>query len=277
MRYEIRALSFAEILDTAFRLVRNHATLLIGLPALVYVPIVALQGWMATPGNTPDALTPWMVVSGVLVLVLVLVVVPIIFMSLTWAIGRVYVGEQPTFGDTFREARRHLVPVIGTSLLYMLYFLGVVTVTGLTVLAALFVVPNFQLPIAILAGVAGFIALWWLFLAYLLVWPVMMLENVFGTRALARSRELMQGRKWRAVGLTFVAGLIVAVLGGVFQVAVHFIPLVGPVAAGLAQAIGIAYQTTVTTLLYFDARSRAEAFDVEHLASQVRGQLASTV
>jgi len=274
MRYEIRALSFAEILDTAFRLVRNHGKLLIGLPALVHVPVVVLQRWLLAPGQAAGAAPVRTTIAGVVMLVLILVVFPFIFMSLTWAIGRVYTGDQPTFGDTLRESRRYLVPVIGTSLLYVLFVLGMAALVGLAMLVAAFLVPNQWVLAVALIGVVGFVALCWLFLAYLLVWPVMMLEKIFGMRALARSRELMQGRKWRAVGLTFVAGLIVAVLGGVLQLALSFIPLVGTLAEGLAQAVGIAYQTTVTTLLYFDARSRAEAFDVEHLANQVRGQLA---
>jgi hypothetical protein len=244
------------------------------LPALVHVPVVVLQRWLLAPGQAAGAAPVRTTIAGVVMLVLILVVFPFIFMSLTWAIGRVYTGDQPTFGDTLRESRRYLVPVIGTSLLYVLFVLGMAALVGLAMLVAAFLVPNQWVLAVALIGVVGFVALCWLFLAYLLVWPVMMLEKIFGMRALARSRELMQGRKWRAVGLTFVAGLIVAVLGGVLQLALSFIPLVGTLAEGLAQAVGIAYQTTVTTLLYFDARSRAEAFDVEHLANQVRGQLA---
>jgi hypothetical protein len=270
MRYEVRALSFAEILDTAFRLLRTHWRLLIGLPAVVYVPFAVLQHWVgvqASPGAAANL--PVVVIAGTVAAVLAFVAFPIVFAGLTWAIGEVYVGRSPSMATTLREALHRLVPVMGTSLLYLLLVAGgVALVMGIT-LMLMFVVPGQRSSISILGGVATLAAGMWLFLTYLIVWPVMLLEGRYGMRALGRSRTLMQGRKWRGLGLTLVATLIASVLGGILQFALSMIPYLGPIVASLAQATGIAYQVAVTNLLYFDARSRLEAFDVEHLASQV--------
>jgi hypothetical protein len=51
-----------------------------------------------------------------------------------------------------------------------------------------------------------------------------------------------------------------------------FMPLLGAVIEGFAQAISTAYGTVVIVLLYFDARCRKEAFDLEHLAQLVEAR-----
>ena len=47
MRYEVREMSFAEILDTGFRLLRDHYVLLVGIAAALNLPLaIANQmGW----------------------------------------------------------------------------------------------------------------------------------------------------------------------------------------------------------------------------------------
>jgi len=57
MGYEIRAMSFAEIMDTGFRIVRQHFGLIIGIAAALYVP-VAILGALVAPEPVPGA-GPW--------------------------------------------------------------------------------------------------------------------------------------------------------------------------------------------------------------------------
>src|SRR5438034_10080809 len=54
MGYEIRAMSFAEIMDTGFRIVRRHFGLIIGIAAALYVP-VAILGALVAPHPVPGA------------------------------------------------------------------------------------------------------------------------------------------------------------------------------------------------------------------------------
>src|SRR5437867_11608607 len=93
MGYEIRAMSFAEIMDTGFRIVRQHFGLIIGIAAALYVPI-AILGALVAPEPVPGA-GPWGGVGagrlGFLIgLVLYAVVVsPIVAEAITYAIGEV--------------------------------------------------------------------------------------------------------------------------------------------------------------------------------------------
>src|SRR5437773_11777155 len=57
MGYEIRAMSFAEIMDTGFRIVRQHFGLIIGIAAALYVPVAVLRALVA-PVPVPRA-APW--------------------------------------------------------------------------------------------------------------------------------------------------------------------------------------------------------------------------
>jgi hypothetical protein len=106
-------------------------------------------------------------------------------------------------------------------------------------------------------------------LAWILTYPIVILESQSGTRAIRRSRELMRGNIWRALGILALGWIIVAVLGGVLGVALKLVPVLGAIGNGLAQAIGVTYSSVVIVLLYFDARCRKEAFDLEHLARLV--------
>jgi hypothetical protein len=269
VRYEVRALSFAEILDTAFRLLRNHVVLLIGVGAIVYVPLAMARHWVALRVAAGD--TDAVVVGGAIaaLVLFALAGVPIVFAALTWALGEVYVGREPGVVSSLRAPLRDLAALVGTSFLYVLIVLGgMVLAGGLSALVA-YAAPQHLLLVAVAGGAATVVLGTRLFLSYVVVWPVMLVERRFGMRALHRSRELMQGRRWRALGLTLVAGLLVAVLGGVIQLGVSAVPYVGPIAAGITESLAMAYQTAVTMLLYFDARSRREAFDIEHLAGRV--------
>jgi hypothetical protein len=230
-------MSFAELLDAAFRIVRDHFGLLVGITSAVYIPFAVMSA-IAMPANGQFVLGPL-----VSMLVLALVVLPIGSVALTYAVGEIYLGRQTSILRSFRVALRLIVPLMGTM---MLVYLGVIV--GLLLL----VIPGLYLS-----------------LTWILASPIVVLEGVYGTRALGRSRMLMQGNKWRGIGILLLGWIIVTVLDTVLGYVFGLIPMLGPVGQGLAQAIGVAYSTVVLVLLYFDVRCRKEAFDLEHLAQLV--------
>lgn len=237
MTYQIKAMTFAEMLDTAFRIVRDHFATLVGLSAVVHVPLAFINGQLQpAPGQFA-----WGRFG--LGLLISLLGTPIVATALTHAIGEIYLGRSATIDRSLRAALGIIVPLSGTMLLATLG-----TLVGLLLL----VIPGI-----------------YLILAWMLTWPVMVLENRFGTTALARSRSLMRGNVLRALGIVVIGWIIVTVLSGTLGVVFHVVPLLGPLASGLAQAVGAAYSSVVLVLLYFDIRCRKEAFDLEHLARLV--------
>jgi hypothetical protein len=245
MRYEIRAMSFGEILDTGFQLLRNHFTLLTGLSLVIYAPLGLLK--LLIDGLQSDAVGPAFALATIIPIALViLIIAPMVGAAITYALGKLYLGEEVTFASALRESLSLILPLVGTSFLSTL-----VVVAG----TLLFILP----------GV-------YLFLAFLLLWQVMVLERVFGVAALRRSHELLKGNMGRAFGVVLIGGIVVGVVSAGAELILSLIPFLGPVGGAVAQAIGSVYTTAISVVLYFDIRCRKEAFDLDHLATLVRGR-----
>ena len=140
MRYEIRAMSFAEILDMGFRLLRNHFVLIVGLAASLQVPLHLLQAWF-TRGFGPRPTTWGPVVGGGFFLIAIVLVAPIIGAAVTFAVGETYVGRPPTIGQAIRRACGIVLPLTGTVLLIVVVVMGAGAVFLLPALVA-YLVPG---------------------------------------------------------------------------------------------------------------------------------------
>lgn len=237
MRYEVREMSFAEILDTGFRLLRDHFVLLVVISASLNVPLSFAQDLLtkAAEGNAGLLLG-----VGLGMLLLVVLASPIIGVASTHAIGEVYLGRDVSIGDAFRKGLAILGPVLGTTLL-----------SGLLVLGAMLLL--------VLPGI-------WVSLGLIVLSQVMVLEGLFGMEAIRRSLDLMKGQRWRAVGILFVVLLVQSVVGFGVGAAVGGIPVLGALGSGLVASVSGAYTAAVSVVLYFDIRCRKEAFEVEQLA-----------
>jgi hypothetical protein len=246
MGYEIREMSFAEVLDTGFKLLRNHFSLLVGMAAIVYMPTAFLTAIFQDPNaSAPESMASVTAMLGGLAIGMLLAMVgtTVVFAGITWAIGQIYLGRTVTAGESLRRGLQRLMPLFGTSFLYFFFVaLG----------CLLFVLPGIYLSIG-----------------YILLYPVMLIEDTFGMHALRRSRALMAGHMWRGFGILVVMTLISSIVSGGLAFAFGSIPFLGPLASGMGQALAGAYGSAVLVVLYFDSRCRLEAFDLEHLATQV--------
>src|SRR3989442_8904756 len=97
MGYEIRAMSFAEIMDTGFRIVRRHFGLIIGIAAALYVP-VAILGALVAPHPVPGACPLASVDAGRVGFLLglglyAIIVSSIVSAAITVAIREIYAGR----------------------------------------------------------------------------------------------------------------------------------------------------------------------------------------
>lgn len=245
MQYDVRAMSFGEILDTGFRLLANHFVLLSGIAAIVYVPMALLGSFVE-----PDRDGRFLMIAGGVWLV-TLLISPIVTGAVAFAIGEVYLGREVTIGAALRTGLSLMAGLVGTGFLSTLAILA-----GLVLL----IVPGIYLT-----------------LAFMLLTPVMVFERTFGPRALGRSRALMRGNFGRAFGILLVSTLVTSVLGWSVNLVLGAVPMAGPIASAIAQTLTMAYLSAVIVLLYFDIRSRKEAFDVEHLAQTVEAQLGGPV
>ena len=244
MEYEIRAMSFGEILDMGFQILRNHFVLLVGLYSLLYVPLGLASQLVAGGNEVPDPMT---LMAGLLPIVLVwLLLQPILTAAITHAIAESYLSKVVSFGGALRFALSIFLPLVGTSLLAT-----IIVMTGFFLLF----IPG--------------IILW---LTFMLLTPVMVIERVFAFRAMERSWALAKRNLARLFGVWIVTLVLVTTLTGGAGLIAGFIPFVGVVFSGIVQGAATAFGTAAFVVLYFDIRCRKEAFDLEHLARQVESQ-----
>ena len=244
MAFEIQELSFSGILDTSFRLVRDHFLLLVGICAVTDFPMqVAVNFFEASTFPRADVL-----------LVALLVFPPVsLFVAavLTFAVGELYLGRPVSITQAYRQA-------LGI-------FLGL---AGTIVLADLAVICGLLL--LLVPGI-------YLLGAFILVNPVVIFERKLGTRALGRSRELMAGNFLRAGGILLVSGVLNWTAGIALSVALGFAPWLEVLFQGATASVVSAFAATALVILYFDIRCRKEGFDLEHLGRLVESGQAPAV
>jgi len=135
---------------------------------------------------------------------------------------------------------------------------------------------SFLAALALLACIAPGI---WLYFAWAVAVPVLLMEGTKGRRALGRSFRLVKGFWWR----TFAILILGSILAGIIQSAVTaaFLAVTFStdsevvsvfasfLASVLAGAITTPFVAAVTIVLYIDLRVRKEGFDLALLAARL--------
>ncbi|HEY8121529.1 MAG TPA: hypothetical protein VII78_09445 [Myxococcota bacterium] len=255
MAYEIRAMSLGEIVDTSFRITRNHFVPLVGMSAVIYVPFtLVLAGWQmqlqAQAAAGAQMNVGAMLGSLVAVVLTFSLVMPIVSAAVSHAIGEAYLGREVNIAGSLREALRIVLPLVGT---------GILSALILIVATFLLVIPGI-----------------WFGLGIMVLYPINVMERVFGMTSIRRSLDLMKDNRGRGVLLYLLIVIISAVLGGVFGLIGVISPWVGALVQGVASAVTGAFMGAVMIVFYFDLRCRKEAFDVEHLARLVQAGAAAS-
>lgn len=263
MGYNIRPMSFGEVLDRAFVVLRDHFWLIVGISATVFVPYGVLEAFaQIAPG--PLARIVLAITGGLIVIAAGAVMVVVI----TAAVASVYLDHSTTVGNAYRATGRILVRVIGTYLLQLLFFL-----LCFAPIVVIFYLPRGFGHLAMVASIIGFgVLLMYLAICWSLLAPVMVVEGRFGMGALRRSRQLVRGAWWRTWGI-FLIGAIIAQLPvaalGLFWA---HIPILGPILNGATMAVTSTFGAVVMVIYYFDRRCRTEDFDLRLLAEQIRSE-----
>jgi len=276
MQYQIRSMSLGEILDTGFSIVRNHFVSIVGIAAVVYIPLALLGAAFPTlkPGAPPSpAVLVGLLVGGLGFLLLS----PIGTVAITYLIGELYQGRSTTIGGAFRQALSILLPLLGTTLLSGLMILLACVLLLVPVILGTLIgksLGGIGVVLSVLLFLASGLPAVWVALGFIVLSQVMIFERIFGTAGINRSLWLMRGNRLRALGVLILGFIVAFVLGFAFHLASGVVPYAGPIASGLASAIGNAFIAAVTVVLYFDIRCRKEAFEIEHLAGLVRADAA---
>jgi hypothetical protein len=252
--YEIRAMTLGEILDTSFRLIRDHFGPLVGMAAALYVPyyvmLTLLQLSFMSNASQEAAASMGATIAGFAGAILtVMIVGPIVFAAIYHALSESYVGRPVQIQASLKEAVRIVLPLLGTSIIATL---------GAAAFSLLLIIPGI-----------------WFFLGTTVLVAINVVERSFGIPAIRRSLDLMKGHRGRAFLLYVLVAIVSAVITGAFSFLGFVSPWIGAIGQGLAMAVTAVFSGAMTIVLYFDIRCRKEAFDVEHLARLVQSGAAA--
>jgi hypothetical protein len=272
----LRPLGIGEILDVGIKIYWRNAwtlfriVLFVVLPTQIVVNIIQVSSLPAGVDNAPGGpFGPSFTSTGTIsrsdgVTLAVGFGVALILNALAGklaqagcfrAVADAYLGEEVSWRSSLRYALRRLPAVVGLSLLSTI-IIGIGFV--------LCIIPG--------------IFLWGAF--YVAV-PVLLVEGVGPRRALGRSRQLVRGRWWGTIGVAIVGSVLVFIVAGALNGLILGVALASPsqntitgfvlttLATTLSAVLTTPAAAAFATVLYVDLRVRKEGFDLLLLAQRL--------
>ena len=262
----LHPMTFGDVLDGAFRLLRANLATIVLISALFFIPLDLLSAFFTRDLlggrgildilNDPSLLdqeaggfsTSQLVGTSITSLVS-LVVTPLVGGAITGLVTASYLGETLSAGEALRAAGRRLWALLGASICVHL----------IELVGAVFCLVGALVPMAFLVCTT----------------PALIVEGLGPIRAMRRSFALVRPRFWPVLGIAVVSGIIAwlltSILGGPFTLAGELVGLRWGfllVALGsiLPALIAAPFVSIVATLIYFDGRIRHEGFDLQMIA-----------
>lgn len=279
-----------ETLDAAINLYRLHWKTLMALVAFVIVPFVFLQSILSTLfvggdvlGTNPFGLgeppsnariAGFAGVTIAFAALNFLLIQPFLTAAMVRAVATSYLGGIPAVADAYAFALRRIGSIIWVLVLVVLAIGAVFVAAGGFI--ALFAVIG-AAPLAIPVIIAALVLAAMMYVRWLFGPSVLVIESRRGTAALRRSWQLSSRAFWKIVGTTILAGILTALVGGIFAIVPTLlsVPLgsAGWVLRAAGSAVGSVvttpFATMVTVLLYFDQRIRKEGMDLTIMAGEL--------
>ena len=272
----LRPRRVGEILDAAIKLYLGNARVLMSSAVAIVVPLQILSGIVMLSaysdgrdintgfGSLGTTLTPAEAHArlGATAINEVASIIGSAFVlaACVKALSDAYLGQSPTAGGSLRFGLRRLLPLVALELVYVIGQL-------------------FGFVALIIPGI-------WLYGAWAVRVPALVVEGAGPFRSLGRSRRLVKGRWWPVAGVLLVATLMVGLLGSVIAGAlaalaiangnpsVLFAVTISVLSAIVSGVLLQPFSAAVVTVLYYDLRIRKEGYDLELLADQLGLQAA---
>jgi hypothetical protein len=257
----LRPLTLGELLDRTFSLYRQHLLVFVGIVALPHLALLAVQILNTTLAASASSNLARMMTTFATLIPLLLVSMVTMAVSqaaTTVAVSQLHLDRPVSIRDAFAALRGRVVHICAITFVIS-------------------VLIGFGFLLLILPGI-------FFYLRWSLVIPAVVIERLGLRDAMARSAALVEG----LYGRVFVVFLLYFLLIMVFE-SVWEIPLVittilhgaspaGPplwtqivlqVGTFVTQCLVGPLQTIALALVYYDARVRKEAFDLEHMLEQL--------
>jgi hypothetical protein len=263
----LHPMSFGDIIDGVFRLLRANARALAPLLLALAVPFEVMSAYATRNSaglgqllsgltdlqNQQVSLSTTDVVLAVVAQLGTFVMTPVVAGAVCRTVAISYIGEQPGTRQVARLGARRLVALVVASLaVHALEVLGAVLclLPGLVVMAF-----------------------------FVLTAPAIVLEGLGPVAGMRRSWRLVKRRFWPVLGTALLGGFmaslaveLVAVLPDALAALAspHVRAVIDAVVGTFSEAFEWALVTMLATLLYFDQRIRQEGLDLEVMAARAR-------
>ena len=250
--------TLGEILSAAFNIYKANASKLILIVAIVVVPlsfISALFSGVVFAGSKHTVLlfgkqvevidrSFGLFVAGALVTAVISVIITAVLQAaILRAAAQATIGDPVDPEESYRFGFKRLGSVILVSLL-----VGLVVLGGLILL----IIPGLIFGVLLSVSV-----------------PVLIVENRRGREALSRSWNLVKGHFWHALGVLFVAAIIVGFISGILGAIGGSAWIVRWIFSAIAQILTAPFTALVSVLLYLDLRARSEALSADTLRAEL--------
>jgi hypothetical protein len=290
----IHPMGIGELLDRSFRLLRQHFWLFF---VIMFIPqglfFVLWHGVSLVFGTSGGG------ARGLRVFTVFAFLVFVVFQfwaqgALIFAVSETYLGHSTSIKASYKAIRKRLGQLLGTMILWGVLVLvplalaGIITAVLMPILVAVGIgrAPLAVLFVIVLIVTAGIFL--YLFLIWLVVDKVVVLENMGWMTALRRSKELMSARNepgfWR---WPMIKGVLIVILGILIGIGIHLLfqapgfvfnvlapgSLLGSTLMGLlnimSTSLATGYTAIAMILYYYDIRVRKEGFDLKMMAQNL--------
>lgn len=264
---QLRPLGIGETLDAGIKIYRLKFATMLKAVAVVTVPVqvLAVLVRISLPSSTTTRTTfgttttgsinTWAAVAAFLLLFVVGIIASTLAEAACFkAVSDTYVGADTDWRASLRFGYQRLGSLLWLTLLHTL---------GLALGFVACIVPGI-----------------WLYGAWAVAVPALLIERTRGTKALGRSFNLVRGRWWPVAGALLLSNLLAsAVAFGFGIMALPFVLagrgndfVVGVTTGifnGAANVLTIPFVSAVVAVIYFDLRVRKEGFDLQLLATRI--------
>ena len=291
----LRPMSLLDILDGMFDLYKSNLATLIGIVAIVYVPIQTAGIIARRTIGTHSQIESFIVEMANMVFVVIAGF--IVMAPLMLAISEAYLGRKITIVGAYRRMMSRLLPFAGTYALWLLALLSPVVVGGGVIAVIFAIVLRSPQDTALMIGamIVGLLIYCAMILAVIAIsvplafaCPTFVAEDKRYVSALRRSWSLVRGHYWRTLGILLLTGLIVITVESAVTTPLLFITgawkdllmgqkMVTNGTSFMLYGIGDMIISTAiepiwliaTVLLYYDLRIRKEGYDLQVLAAEM--------
>jgi hypothetical protein len=289
-------LGVGERIDAAIKIVRSNfltlvkAAAIVAIPAGIVVAIISVsvvssgQGLLTagtTSSNIGTGSRNTLVGGELLTFAIAFVVGAFVTAVCFRIIGNAYLGRRASWREALRFGWSRVHSVLWIDFLISIALMGGGVAVGLVIAVAVAVhLAVLSVLFAVVLGIGGFIAAVWFLVAVNLAVPIMMIEDIRGSKAIRRALNLCRGYWWSVLGTQLLAGLLAVVasfaINLVLDVILGFFHT-GTVGAFIdvffAQSIDYVvlapFYAAILVVLTIDLRVRKEGFDIQLLSSQM--------